>query len=352
MPNTDPQNEYEALHNSALRETERRIRRYFESAILELAPIAATITAADGTIFQLANYPALNNRINRLIQRLHASIYATTINGINLGWDLSNEKNDLIVDRRLAGKKPTEKAGQILYDPNDGARKSFATRQEKGLNLSDRVWKGIQGYRTEMEAQIGLGISEGRSANAMAAELRSHLDEPERLFRRVRDHEGRLRLSNAAKNYHPGQGVARSSFANAKRLARTEQNAAYHLADQERWKNLPFVKGYEIKLSNNHPFFDICDELKGIYPVTFVWHSWHPNCRCHCVAVQISDAEYDKYEDSILGLGEAPEIQRIEAPPAKFGQYVEKNRERIEGWANRPYWHLHNPSFIGEIRNK
>ena len=42
-------------------------------------------------------------------------------------------------------------------------------------------------------------------------------------------------------------------------------------ADYERWQQLDFVVGIEIKLSNNHtlngmPFTDICDKLKGRYP--------------------------------------------------------------------------------------
>lgn len=345
MPdNLDEQ--FEKEHSRLLRDTERRIRRFFESAILELAPIAASITAADGTVFLLSQYPQLSARINRIMQRMHGFIYTTTINGIGLGWDLSNEKNDLLVDRRLAGKRPSETARQILFDPNEGARRAFAARKEKGLDLSDRIWKSIDGYRTEMEAQLGMGISEGRSANAMAAELRSHLEEPERLFRRVRDHKGRLQLSEAAKNYHPGQGVYRSSFMNAKRLVRTEQNMAYRTSDFERWQKLPFVTGIEIKLSNNHPVYDICDELKGVYPKDFLWRGWHPNCRCYQKSVMMSDADYEKYEDSILGLGDAPEIKQVSEPPAKFGQYLERNKERIEGWATKPYWVRDNPTFV------
>ena len=26
------------------------------------------------------------------------------------------------------------------------------------------------------------------------------------------------------------------------------------------------------------PFYDICDELQGIYPKTFKWTGWHPHC--------------------------------------------------------------------------
>jgi hypothetical protein len=53
---------------------------------------------------------------------------------------------------------------------------------------------------------------------------------------------------------------------------------AYRSADVARWEKLDFVTGYEVKLSNNHPEYDICDELAGKYPKTFVFKGWHPNC--------------------------------------------------------------------------
>ncbi|OLY92498.1 hypothetical protein SAMN05444008_102382 [Cnuella takakiae] len=342
----DLQDQYEQEHLRSVRNTERRIRQAFESAILEVTPLASTITAADGTVFQLADYPGLSNRISRIIQRLHASVYATTINGINLGWDLSSEKNDILVDRRLAGRKPSEAAKQILFDANDGARRAFVERTDNGLNLSDRVWNTLDNFRTEMEAALGLGVSEGKSATAMASDLRKYLNEPDRLFRRVRDHQGRLQLSEAARNYKPGRGVYRSSYKNALRVARTEQNMAYRTADHVRWQQIPFVTGIEIRLSNNHPVYDICDELKGKYPKEFKWSGWHPQCLCHAVAVQMSDAEYDKYEDSILGLGEAPEVKKIETPPAGLGEWLEKNRERVKGWGSEPYWMQDNPQYV------
>lgn len=58
----------------------------------------------------------------------------------------------------------------------------------------------------------------------MTRDLRNYLQHPDVLFRRVRDQHGILRLSQAAKDYHPGQGVYRSSYKNARRLTATETN--------------------------------------------------------------------------------------------------------------------------------
>lgn len=53
---------------------------------------------------------------------------------------------------------------------------------------------------------------------------------------------------------------------------------------------MPFVIGQYIALSNNHTckgvegvFRDMCNDLKGEYPKSFVFTGWHPHCRCHVV---------------------------------------------------------------------
>ena len=55
-----------------------------------------------------------------------------------------------------------------------------------------------------------------------------------------------------AQAYHPGQGVYRSSYQNAMRMARTEINSAYREADSIRWQQLDFIVGYEVKTSKSH----------------------------------------------------------------------------------------------------
>ena len=107
----------------------------------------------------------------------------------------------------------------------------------------------------------------------MARDLKQYLKHPDKLFRRVRDEHGILHFSKNAAAFHPGQGVYRSSYQNARRLAVTETNMAYRTADHERWQNQDFVVGIEIHLSGNHTckgrdgkphrFEDICDQLQG-----------------------------------------------------------------------------------------
>lgn len=119
-----------------------------------------------------------------------------------------------------------------------------------------------------------------------------------------------------------GRGVYRSSRKNALRLAATEINMAYRYADNVRWQSEPFIRGIRIRLSGNHtlngkPFYDICDELQGDYPKSFMWSGWHP--RCYSDDSEVLTTEGWKLFkdvslfDSILSLN--PDNRKTEAVP-------------------------------------
>jgi len=339
---TDP---FELQHLKNLRSKERQIRKLYEDAIHQISIGYSQITW-NGQIFRLKDYPQLLSRINAQVKQLRLEIYTVAVNGIEESWGLSFTKNNLLVDKRLAGKRPSKIASKILYDPNKEALSEFIKRKDKGLNLSKRVWNTLSNYKIEMEQALGVGISEGRSAAEMASDLKKYLNEPDRLFRKVRQDDGTLKLSKAAREYSPGQGVYRSSYQNALRVTASETNMAYRTADFERWQTLPFVTGIEIHLSNNHPEFDICDFLKGIYPKSFLFRGWHPKCLCFATAKQMNDSEYDKFEDAILAGVQPRNIKGVTKVPVGFTKYIEKNAERIAGWKNKPYWVKDNPDFV------
>jgi hypothetical protein len=338
--------DFEARNLRIIARNAQKIRALYQGAIIEISLVGATIQLKEG-VFKLSKYPTLQKVVERELKKLHTGIYATLINSIKESWDLANEKNNLFVDRRLAGRKTTRKGRQILYDPNRGALEQFLNRKEKGLNLSKRVWNALEPFKTQLETGLAVGISEGKSAAAMARDLKQYLNEPDKLFRRVRDAKGELKLSKAAKEYKPGQGTYRSSYANALRLTASETNISYRSADFERWQKLPFVIGLKINLSKNHPEYDICDELtKGIYPKNYIHKGFHPRCLCYGTPIQISDELFDKYQDSILNGETPPEIKNITELPSSFVDYVKENKKRIEGWSSTPYWYADNKHLL------
>jgi hypothetical protein len=199
-------------------------------------------------------------------------------------------------------------------------------------------------------------MKEGKSAEQLSRELRGYLNKPDTIFRKVRNKEtGELELSDAAKKYKPGAGVYRSAKKNAMRLARTEIHAAYNRAAWENFQSDPRIIGVRIQLSNNHtcvnpktgkpePFYDICDELAGDYPKTFLWTGWHPQCRCVMTPILVSGDEATKLINAEVK-GEAYTPKQITELPKALGEWITRNQERAKGWGDMPYWIKDNKQF-------
>lgn len=78
-------------------------------------------------------------------------------------------------------------------------------------------------------------------------------------------------------------------------------NKMYRDNDIRRWREMDFVVGYEIKLSNN-PKYDceICKALSGKYPKNFNWNGWHDGCHCYITPVFMDDETSEKQTVSDL----------------------------------------------------
>ena len=272
-------------------------------------------------VFKLSDYPDIAKKVDDLVVQLKDKLNYVIVDGVKAQWQLANEKNDDLVHKvfgEALDSLPEEKLRKY-FTTNDAALESFLKRKDKGLGLSQKVWKYAQESKVDIESALELGIKSGQSASSMARDLKQYLKEPNKLFRRVRDKEGKLHLSKAAQAYHPGQGVYRSSYKNALRLAVTEANMAYRASDHERWQAFDFVVGIEVRLSNNHtlngkPFYDICDELKGKYPKDFKFSGWHPFCYSKDSEVLTTQGwklfKDVSYSDTIISLN--PDTREVE----------------------------------------
>jgi hypothetical protein len=333
-------NKWDKQHLRNLGLTEKQITQIYESAVKEAAAIGVSITDFNpDKPFSFSDYPQTKARIDKLIKTLTKDVQTVIVNGVRSGWTLSNNKNNALCDYVFGDNKYklTKAQERKYYSNNDKAREAFEARKTAGLNLSDRVWNYTNQFKTEIEFGIDLDLRDGSSAAEMARNLKQYLKYPDKLFRRVRDEHGQLQLSQAAKNFHPGQGVYRSSYKNAMRLARTETNMAYRTSDYTRWQQLDFVVGIEIRLSNNHtlngvPFTDICDDLKGKYPKDFKFTGWHPACRCHAISILKTEEEMEADSDRIMN-GEEPtdnSVNAVKDVPENFKKWVDANKDRIE----------------------
>lgn len=333
--------QYEQKHLRNIKGYQKRLHKVYLKAIDKIFAGASTAKMV-GDTFNIDKNPVLKKLIDNVLTTFQQEVTTLMINGIDAEWDLAESKMDAVISSHLSKKKISETAKEALFSRRTEAKEAFKKRTtgKGGLGLSDRVWNYNNQFRSEIEQNLFVGISEGKSAAAMASDQKKYLKEPDKLFRRVKDADGKLQLSKAAKSYKPGQGVYRSSYKNAMRTTRTETNMAYRTADGDKYAKTKFILGFEVRLSANHPAFDICDHLKGKYPKDFKFVGWHPNCLCFSVPVLPSMEEYDKYEDALLaGKGDQFQFKNpIKNAPSNLTKYVNENRAMLKKLKSTPYW--------------
>lgn len=354
---------FDARHYANTERYARQIDRVYNTACDEYARLGASLDAPEGeAVFSFDKYPRARKQAQGIMQRLAKKVESVITSGTQSEWLAATYKNDAFLGSILRTSKLTKEELEQYQGRNLEALNTFQRRKVEGMGLSERVWKQAEDMKAAIELGIDVAIGDGRDAQQLSRDLRSYLQEPKRLYRRVRDKGGVLRLSKAAKMYHPGQGVYRSSAKNAQRLARTEINMAYRESEFLRWQKLDFVVGLRICLSNNHtimnskgepvPLVDICDELWGDYPKTFKFVGWHPQCRCYVVPI-LSD--YDEYNQDRANRLKAivrgtaykslPSRRSIVDVPRKFREYIDSILERSKGWKSQPYYIRDN--FVG-----
>lgn len=344
MPKTFTIGTYDKKHKENLAKRARKVQQLYDAAIKRIVQAAAPslFDADPKKEFHFEDFPALKKEMEALMQDLGSSLQANIEDGDQESWTLSNTKNDAMVDSIIGKKKLPAKPVKAWKHPHLEALNAFIARKEAGMNLSRRVWNLTQQFKSEMELALELGMGEGKSAAALSRDVRKYLVEPNKLFRRVRDKSGALRLSKAAAAYHPGQGVYRSSYKNALRMTATENNIAYRTADHNRWQALPFVIGIEIHISNNHPTEDICDLFDGKrFPKDFKFTGWHPWCRCYAVSVLASQEEMDAYTTAIMNGEDVSHWKftgQVEKMPKEFNKWMKDNQARIENATSMPYF--------------
>lgn len=356
-------NKYDKEHMENLSAYEQEVDRLYRQIIQQAATIGISISGDfnPDKPFSFDDYPTIKKRVEKLLSALQSGLSTVILNGIDAEWTLANNKNSEL-SRMVFGNnigKLSEEQYKRYFSTNDNARIAFKERKENGLNLSDRVWRYTNQFKDEIELALDLGIRSGLSADEMTQDLRDYLRYPDKLFRRVRDEHGQLQLSKRAAAFHPGQGVYRSSYKNARRLAATETNMAYMTADYERWQQLDFVVGIEIRLSNNHtlngePFVDICDELKGRYPKDFKFTGWHPHCRCHAITILKTDEEIAEDTQKILNGEELDgnSINRVDDVPDNFKKWLQDNEARAKRSYSMPYFIRDNEKYLpGNYKN-
>lgn len=340
------------------------VRKYYAYAVDELLKISANQSLEMGDLFAFKDNKRINEKATIILRQLYSAVYGEIKRGVSAEWEYANLSADALIQSIFGKGIIKDNHFAHWFGRNQKAMDAFFARTQVngGLNLSQKVWKYTGNLREEMELALSLSLGEGGSASSISRRVRQYLQEPDKLFRRIKigvdaNGEPLYKLSKKASEYHPGQGVYRSSYKNAMRLTRTETNMAYRSADYERWQQLPFVVGVEIKLSNNHNcvgipkgrFVDICDDLDGVYPKDFKFTGWHPQCRCVSIPKLASVDEMLEYQEKVLNDEDVSNYHfkgEVRDMPKNFSDWWEDNQESIKNATSVPYWLRDNKKLI------
>lgn len=343
--------DFDRQHRKRVEQYLRRVEKLFNDLIESIVFSSLPATLKEG-LFQFRKYPKITKYIEEVFSQFNSDLRELITVSTAYSWNVGDLKNDalkLATLNSISGKIPTDLLNKLKEAPmprNAEALKAFQERKIGKFTISDRVWSITQNTKKELEFALDLGLSEGKSAQQLAREIKKYLREPDRLYRRVRDKHGNLTLSKNAKAYKPGQGVYRSSMANAVRLTKEENNIAYRESDQLRIMQNNDIVGYQIQLSNAHKIVDICDDLKGFYPKNFIWKGWHIGCICQRFTVRKTDKEIIDEINKGINLPPERSDNYISDVPEQFKTYMDENRAKMEGWKTQPSFMVDNKKFL------
>ncbi|WP_079242607.1 hypothetical protein [Chryseobacterium indologenes] len=343
--------DFDKQHRKRVEQYLRRVEKLFNDLVESIVFSSLPATLKEG-LFQFRKYPKITKHIEDVFKQFNSDLRELITVSTAYSWNVGDLKNDalkLATLNSISGKIPAEILNRLKEAPmprNAEALKTFQERKIGKFTISDRVWSITQNTKKELEFALDLGLSEGKSAQQLAREIKKYLREPDRLYRRVRDKHGNLTLSKNAKAYKPGQGVYRSSMANAIRLTKEENNLAYRESDQLRIMQNNDIVGYRIELSNRHKIVDICDDLRGIYPKYFIWGGWHIGCMCQRFTIRKTDKEI--IDEINKGLNLSPERSEnyISDVPEQFKTYMDENKAKMESWKTQPSFMVDNRKYL------
>lgn len=344
----------------------KRLGRLYSDYVKKLTSLGyGEDVLEDDALFNFDNFPQLKARLNDIFNDYYQNSLLCYKSGITDGVALAYNHDEMVIGGYSV---LTDKAIRVARDTAAATFISNRLKTKNGLNLAQIIWNYCQQTKSEFEMAmsntIADGIKKGSSAEEVGKSIRKYLNDPDMMYRRYhtikvqkngkkkdvvtwrrrRIIDGKVRFIEEPLE-KVGMGIYRSARKNALRVARTEINAAYHKARNERWQNEPFVIGQYIHVSPQHNIDDICNDLEGRYPKDYVWISWHSQCICTSDPITIQGDEKKEFYKRLMA-GE--DMSNYVSPfavltmPEKYNQYIKDNSEAIvkAGMRGKLAWHL------------
>lgn len=336
---------YDKQHIQKILAQQSEVANIFNRFILSITPFLQQWANRSSDNVWLRNQ-VVEKCVDRELDKLQ-SLLLTNLTAFNIdAWKRSEMKNEDFISEYIKGMAIDSVRKQGMFATNKDALSQLRKGVDvRGNNLSPMVWNLADQTKTQLEYYLQTGLSVGRSSSRISQDLRQILNEPDKRFRRVKDKEGKLVMSQPMKNYHPGQGIYRSSKMNALRLTATSTNMSYRTADYERWSKQDFILGIEIHRSaNNRGPCKICDAMVGKYPKTFKFIGFHPFCICFATPITM---EPDNFADFLLN-DTVPQEQVITDIPKTAKNFVDENKNGVQS----AFWYKDNFSKEGDLQRE
>lgn len=336
---------YDKQHIQKILAQQSEVANIFNRFILSITPFLQQWANRSSDNVWLRNQ-VVEKCVDRELDKLQ-SLLLTNLTAFNIdAWKRSEMKNEDFISEYIKGMAIDSVRKQGMFATNKDALSQLRKGVDvRGNNLSPMVWNLTDQTKTQLEYYLQTGLSVGRSSSRISQDLRQILNEPDKRFRRVKDKEGKLVMSQPMKNYHPGQGIYRSSKMNALRLTATSTNMSYRTADYERWSKQDFILGIEIHRSaNNRGPCKICDAMVGKYPKTFKFIGFHPFCICFATPITM---EPDNFADFLLN-DTVPQEQVITDIPKTAKNFVDENKNGVQS----AFWYKDNFSKEGDLQRE
>lgn len=342
-------NKFDSAHFETVEKKAKKIEKLFTAIINEVTQNSLfSYDISNDGIFSFDSNPRLKKYFGQVMKEVSTKMTKLINDQTKDSWIRGNEKVVQSILPTLRNNKVLYNAVKNAKEVNLNALKSFQERKTNGLNLSDRVWNITKTFKQEMEFALDLSISEGKSAQDISRQVRKLLKNPDmasKMFREKHGNKTKMKLE---------KGVYQSSYRNAMRLARTENNIAYHSASHEKYKEFDFVVGIEVRLSNNLAHCPFCSAMAGKYPKDFKFTGWHPQCRCTTIPILKTEKELQADNDAIAR-GENPSQtskNEVKRPPKNFIEYIGRNAVNIESKQNKPYFYSDNLKYVKLAKTK
>jgi hypothetical protein len=334
------QNETQRIYRLTIDDLSKQIKNLQSKRKLEPSKYGA----------QLLRNKELRKQLKQMQRSLYRRLYDTVKAEVAAAWAMANLKNDKLVKDYFKGTQIA--VSQQFTRANTAALDNFISRKTAGLSLSEKVWNMSNDSQRLVEDWLASGITQGKSAQSISRDMYRMMGDP--TTAKVIDDTGKAvrfsKLSDFVRTPAP-KGHYKNPRKSIFRLVRNEVNKSYRNADHLRMQQLDFVVGKRIQLSAAHADFDVCDNLAGDYPKTFIFDGWHVNCLCYVTTILMSK---DEFRQKIKPSDSKNHIARVPVKAERLVKTVHEGKVQVKGassFQNSPWFkeNFKNGKPVGKV---